>query len=209
MAKGLSDNENKEALDVVKGLDSVNFVLSRFDQWLRANAFEPHDIRGGIITFKGSYGYVQFEYAYDLGGEDKVVNCWYIAFTNIGGERKVVSHWYISSANISEIYPLVKEGISISGKSFSKKDLKLLMQYRYEAVEHTVKFIIEDQIGQRPELHMKLRDDLELDEELDLFEIIGQLEDEFDCTIYDEDVKSFETVEDVISFIRKAKGISA
>lgn len=66
---------------------------------------------------------------------------------------------------------------------------------------------IEEEIGQRAEPQMKLRDDLVLDE-LDIPGIVIKLEDEFNCIISDEEAERFETVEDMISFIRKAKGIS-
>lgn len=189
MPEGLRNNEQKEAWGVVQALDSANFVLSRFDQWLKAEAFQVHDA-GKYFTYKGTYGYVQIESAV-LGGESKVVLCTYISNTDTG-----------------KAYALVTEGVSTSGKSLSHKDLELLKLHRYKQVEHIVTSTIGEETGQRAEPQMKLRDDLGLDEELDIPEIVMKLEDEFDCIISDEDAKRFETVEDMISFIRKAKGIS-
>jgi len=190
MPKGLRNNEQKEAGDVVQGLDSADFMLSDFYQWLKANGFQAHDV-GKYLTYKGTYGYLQIEFAM-LEGKSKVVRCAYVPYTD---RAKALA--------------LVTEGVSASGKSLSNKDLGLLKLHRYNQVEHIVTATITEEIGQRAEPHMKLRDDLGLDEELDIPEIVMKLEDEFDCIISNEDAKHFETVEDVISFIRKAKGISA
>lgn len=188
MLEGLNNNEQQEAWDVVQALDSANFDLSSFEQWRKAKAFQVDDV-GRYFTYKGTYGYVQIEIAV-LDGKSRVVLCTYTPYTNT---RKK--------------YGLVIEGVSTSGKSLSQKDLDLLKLHRYKQVENLVTAAFAEDTGQRVEPQMKLRDDLGLDED-DIPVITMQLEDEFDCLINDEDIERFETVEDVISFIRKAKGIS-
>lgn len=189
MPEGLQNNEQKEAWDVVKALDTADFAFPDLEQWLKANGFQVHDV-GKYFTYKGTYGYVQIEIAV-LEGTSTVVQC-----------------TYIPHSDTAKAYAIVTEGVSASGKSLSDKSLELLKLHRYNQVEHIVTAIIGEQTGQRAEPQMKLRDDLGLDEELDIPEIVMKLEDEFNCIISDEDAKSFKTVEDVISFIRKAKGIS-
>lgn len=190
MSERLTDSENTEGLGVLEGLQSGDFLMSRFDSWLRDNAFNAHGMKGTILTYKGAYGFVQYEFVAKLGGRSKVVSCWYIPFSN-----KDVA------------YPLLKEGVSIKGRSFSTKNIQLLKEYRYQQVEHIVKSIIEEHTGTRPDSNKRLGA-LGLDEELDLPEIIMEIEDKFDCIIDDEDVKRFKTVKDMISHIRKEKGIS-
>lgn len=191
MLEGLRDNERKEARDIVQALDSAGFVLSGFDKWRRAEGFQSHDVTGMYYTFKGIYGYFQIESAI-LEGRNMVVRCDYIPYTDT-----------------DKAYALETEGVSASGKSLSKKDLELLKAYRYKLIEYLVTAAIEELTGQRAEPNMKLRDDLGLEEDLDIPEITMILEDKYDCIISDEDAKHFETVADVISFIRKAEGMSS
>jgi acyl carrier protein len=189
MLEGLQDHEQKEAWAVVQALDAASLVLSDFDAWLKAERFEIHHV-GKYFTHKGTSGYVQVEFAM-LGGESVVVWCGYIPYSDT-----------------TKTYALVKEGVSASGKSLSQKELDLLKSHRYKQVEYTVTATIGEETGQQVEPHINLRDDLELDEELDIPEIVAKLEDEFDCIIPDEDAKRFRTVEDLIAFIREEKGLS-
>lgn len=191
MPEKLTANENKEGFGVLEGLQSGDFMMSRFDNWLRDNAFIAHGMKGSILTYKGTYGFVQYEFVPKMGGVSKIVNCWYIPLSN---------------KNIA--YPLLKEGISIQGRSFSNKDIQLLKKYRYQQVEHIIKSIIENKTGTRPDSHARFGD-LGLDIELDLPEVIMEMEDKFDCIIDDKYVKHFKTVKDLISHIRQAKGMLA
>ncbi len=189
MPEELDDNEKKEAWDVVQRLDSTDFGYKPFGESLTASGFQLHKF-GNPCSYKGTYGYVQFEWLI-LACENRVVKCVYIPLADPG-----------------KAYSLETEGVSSSGKSFSPEDMKLLKKERYKQIERFVKNTFEEQVFKPVELNMKIRDDLELDE-YDIPEIIMKLENEFGCIITDEEALRFGTVEDVISFIRKGKEISA
>lgn len=66
-----------------------------------------------------------------------------------------------------------------------------------------IKEIIADQTGKEPEditLETNVRDDLGADS-LDLFQIINEIEDEFDVKI--EDAEAIKTVEDAVKFVEE------
>ena len=188
MPEELNENENKEAWKVVQGLDSMDFMFKGFDEWPKANGFQLDEF-GDPICYRGTYGLVQFE--------------WII----FGGESRVVKCNYFSLSDKSRAYALETEGVSASGKSFSNRDLELLKQARYKQVEVIVKDAFEEQGFNPVEPQMSIRDDLDLGED-DIQEIIMKLEDEFNCSIPDEEIKRFKIIADVVSFIRKEKGMS-
>ncbi|UCC78717.1 MAG: acyl carrier protein [Candidatus Zixiibacteriota bacterium] len=187
MSNGMNNNEQKEAEKVSDALDSFDFNFSEFEPWLKNNGFTVHDV-GRFFSFKGGYGYIQLEFVI-IGGKSTVVNCSYIPYSNT-----------------SRGYGLVVEGVSSSGKSLSGTSMKLLKKLRYDLVGTIIVNVIVEETGLEVEPTNSLDDELELDE-LDVQEIILRVEDEFDIIIPDEEMEGFGTVDDIITFVRKTKGM--
>lgn len=184
----LGTNERMETWRVVQALDAGDFKLANFTSWLEANGFEVDDLPGYLtFVYTGAHGFVKFECA-PLAGHNRVVVC-----------------VYIPHDDTAKMFSLIADGVSASGKSLSAQDLKLLKLHRYNRVEKIVIDTIEQVTGVHTEPDSKMGDIEGLDEG-DWFDIITKLDDEFTCEI-PEDPESFETVKDLITFIRSAKGI--
>jgi acyl carrier protein len=129
-----------------------------------------------------------------LCGRAKVVECGYIPF---GTDKSTT---------------LLTQGKSISGKALSNEEIKELEKILAEEaktnIEEKVVLILAEESGTAPDeitLTTNLKSDLLL-EDFDIEGIVPALEDEFDCLISDEAFQEWQTVGDIVSFIKNTSG---
>jgi acyl carrier protein len=189
----IADSKTKKEIDkIVDALDSVEFDSQRFNDWLSSRKFEPEQYKKTII-YKCRYGHVMF-IVKTLCGRAKVVECGYIPF---GTDKSTT---------------LLTQGKSISGKALSKEEIKELEKILAEKaktnIEEKVVLILAEESGIAPDeisLITNLKSDLLL-EDFDIEGIVPAFEDEFDCLISDEAFQEWQTVGDIVWFIKNTSG---
>lgn len=189
MPATLDKQAEKEAQEIISVLDRVDFQYEKFNEWLKEKGFNLYDTQGWWWTFKGNYGYIQLEGVH-LAGRLMIANCAYAAFTE--PSRK---------------FGLLLDGKSASGKTLLIDDLELLHGARQDQVKSIVFATVQEEAGQKVRMDTKLFDDLMFDADIEIPSIVMAIEDQLDCVIHDEDAEAFQTVGDIVTYVRKAKGI--
>lgn len=190
MPVNLNPSAEKEAQKILDKLDSINFDAPEFTDWLKLQNFKTEDV-GAFFHYKCEYGHLLFKMK-SLGGPTKIIDCRYTPFDDLKNHI-----W------------LIVDGESTSGKKLSAEELIALQRQKYEDVENLIINIFAEVAMLAPAeitRNSRLQEDL-LMEDFDIQDAIMKIEDELDCIIHDDDIADFETMSDVISFVRNAKGI--